>query len=202
MGKTTLILGVTGNIASGKSQVAELLRQRGASVLSADQLAREVVAPGTRLLKALASEFGEKIIREDASLDRELLGRLVFADEARRQRLNALLHPAIARLAEEHLATLVASGPPLVVYEAPLLFEAGAESRVDKVLVVTISSVLQVERLMARDHCSLLEAQRRIAAQMPQQQKVARADYLIDNSGSFTELEQAVADLWQRLVKD
>ncbi len=202
MGNATLILGVTGNIASGKSMVAELLQKKGALLLSADQLAREVVAPGTRLLDELISQFGSEILQADGSLDREHLGRLVFADEAARRRLNALLHPAIARLAEQRLAVLSASGAPLVVYEAPLLFEAGAEKRVDKVLVIRIDPELQLRRLIVRDQCDAAEARRRIDAQMPQQEKAARADYLIENSGGLEELERAVDNLWVELIAD
>jgi dephospho-CoA kinase len=200
MGNVNLILGVTGNIACGKSCVAEILCNKGATLLSADQLAREVVMPGTVLLDELVSQFGTQILTADGSLDRDNLGRRVFADETARLRLNVLLHPAIATLAEERLAELVASGAELIVYEAPLLFEAGAEGRVDKVLVVTINPEQQLRRLIARDHFDEIEAKKRIAAQMSQQEKAARADFLIDNSGSLAELECAVEKLWQKLT--
>lgn len=195
-----MILGVTGNIASGKSLVAELLRRRGARVLSADQLAREIVAPGSALLAELAELFGAEVIGSDGGLNREILADIVFADEGARQRLNALLHPAIGRLAEERLAQLAASAAPLIVYEAPLLYEAGAEGRVDKVLVVTVSPKVQLERLCRRDRLDEEAASQRVAAQMPQADKVARADYLVDNSGSRAELEQRVERLWRELV--
>ncbi len=200
MRKTTLILGITGNIASGKSLVAELLRRRGAVLLSADQLARDVVAPGSQLLDELADEFGRQILASDGSLDRKALADLVFADDAARDRLNSLLHPAIGQLAESRLAALRQTAAPLIVYEAPLLFEAGAQGRVDRVLVVTITPALQLKRLMERDHLTPEEAQQRIDAQMPQGEKVARADYLIDNSGSRAELERLVEKLWLRLT--
>lgn len=200
MGNTLLILGITGNIASGKSVAAELMRKKGAVLLSADQLAREVVEPGASLLSELTTMFGPQILTADGVLDRDGLGRLIFADEAARQRLNALLHPAIAELAEQRLAVLAKSGASLVVYEAPLLFEAGADRRVDKVLVVTIDSALQLQRLIERDHLDPAEAQRRIESQMSQEEKAARADYLIDNSGSIRELELKVEKLWYELV--
>jgi dephospho-CoA kinase len=194
-----LILGITGNIASGKSRVAELLRNRGAAVLSADQLARELVEPGSHLLDELVVMFGAQILSEDGGLDRESLGQLVFADEDARHRLNRLLHPAIAQLSEQRLTALVESGAALVVYEAPLLFEAGAEKRVDKVLVVTVEPDIQLRRLIERDLLDEPAAQMRIAAQMPQREKVLRADYLIDNSGSFADLDRAVDKLWIEL---
>ena len=200
MGKRVLILGVTGNIACGKSSVVALLERKGAAVLSADQLAREVVAPGTALLQQLVQTFGTRILASDGRLDREILARLVFAEAGARQRLNALMHPAIGQLAEKRLAELSATGVPLIVYEAPLLFEAGAEKRVDRVLVVTIDSSEQLRRLVLRDGLEADEARRRMAAQMAQEEKVARADYLIDNSGSPVELEAKVDQLWKRLT--
>jgi len=200
MGKLILILGITGSIASGKSLVTELLRKKGAAVLSADQLARELVEPGSRLLAELVIRFGSAILTADGKLDREGLGRLVFADEGERQSLNALLHPAIAQLSEQRLTELVKSGVPLVAYEAPLLFEAGGEQRVDKVLVVTVDAAVQLQRLIARDQLDEATARMRIAAQMSQQEKIARADYLIDNSGSLDDLEKEVDRLWVELV--
>jgi len=200
MGKTTLILGVTGSIASGKSLVAELLRQKGAVVLSADQLAREVVAPGSKTLAALVERFGPQILTTTGALDRERLGCLVFADVEARKNLNELMHPAIAQLAEERLAEMTQTGAPLVVYEAPLLYEAGAEQRVDKVLVVTAAPEVQLERLLQRDRLDVNAAQQRIAAQMPQAEKAARADYRIDNSVGLLELELLVDQLWVELT--
>ena len=199
MGNRNLILGITGSIASGKSLVAELLHKRGAAVLSADQLAREVVEPGSPVLDSLVLQFGEEILTRAGELDRENLGRLVFADEDARQRLNALLHPAIAELSERRLFELVKSGAALIVYEAPLLYEAGAEKRVDKVVVVTVDPEVQLQRIVARDQLDESAARLRVAAQMPQEEKVARADYVIDNSGSITDLEKEVVRLWHEL---
>ncbi len=195
-----MILGITGSIASGKSLVAELLRKRGAAVLSADQLARELVEPGSPLLDELVLLFGVRILAADGALDRKSLGHLVFTDEAARQRLNGLLHPAIAQLSAQRLASLAKSGTALVVYEAPLLFEAGAEKRVDKVLVVTVDPEVQLQRLVQRDNLSLSAAHQRISTQMAQSKKATRADYLIDNSGSLADLEQKLDRLWLELV--
>ncbi|WP_020677188.1 dephospho-CoA kinase [Geopsychrobacter electrodiphilus] len=200
MGKTILILGITGSIATGKSLVTELLRQKGAAVLSADQLARDVVAPGTETLAALVKMFGPQILTRAGALDRECLGRLVFADAEARQKMNKLMHPAIAQLAEDRLAVLAQTGVALVVYEAPLLYEAGAEKRVDKVLVVTLDPGLQLSRLVERDHLDVGEALQRIQAQMSQAEKKTRADYLIDNSGSLHDLQIQVDRLWAKLV--
>ncbi len=165
-------------------------------MLSADQLARELVEPGSPLLDRLVIIFGVEILTENGELDRDNLGRLVFDDEEARQKLNALLHPAIAALSEQRLAELVKSGATLIAYEAPLLFEARAEQRVDKVLVVTVDPDVQLQRIVERDRLDEPAARLRVAAQMSQQEKAARADYLIDNSGSFTDLEREVDRLW------
>lgn len=196
----TLVLGITGGIASGKSYVAALFAERGAVAVSADQLAREAVAPGSAALAALVEAFGATILDAAGGLDREGLGRRVFAGATARERLNAITHPAIARLAGERLQALRARQVPLVVYEAPLLFEAGAEGRVDRVLVVVADPAVQCRRLAERDHLDAGEIAARLAAQWPQAQKVARADYVIDNSGSRDETRRQVAALHELLL--
>jgi dephospho-CoA kinase len=198
--KMTLVLGVTGGIASGKSSVTAIFAELGAVVVSADQLAREAVAPGSPALSQLVAVFGPGILTADGELDREVLGRLVFADPTAREQLNAITHPAIARLAETRLHTLRESGAPLVIYEAPLLFEAGAGKRVDAVLVVTIDPALQQARLAERDHLGPGEAQARIGAHWPQAEKVARADFVIDNSGPPDETRRQVEALYGQLL--
>ncbi|MFO7766851.1 MAG: dephospho-CoA kinase [Pelovirga sp.] len=194
-----MILGVTGNIASGKSSVCRELARRGALVVDADQLAREVVEPGSPVLEQLVSGFGEDILKTDGSLDREFLGDLVFSDPVARRRLNAIIHPAIAALSRQRLQQL-RDTTPLVIYEAPLLYEVGAEARVDKVLLVTIDPEVQLTRLMERDGLDKKSARQRIAAQMPQEQKAARADYLIDNSASHKETVAQIERLWPVLM--
>ena len=193
----TLILGVTGNIASGKSTVAKELARRGATVLDADQLAREVVESGSSVLKKLVKLFGTEILQQDGDLDRDRLGQMVFADVKVRAMLNQIMHPEIAKKSVEQLQQLQNNPDlPLIVYEAPLLFEVGAESRVDKVLVVKIDPEEQLKRLMSRDGLSEERAQQRMSSQMTQQQKLERADYIIDNSGSLAETQQQIDALW------
>ncbi len=199
----TLILGVTGNIASGKSTIVGAFAKLGAAVLDADQVARDVVAPGSPVLQQLLERFGADILLEDGQLDREALGGIVFADQVARQDLNGIMHPAIGQLAVERLQKLKKMpGLPLIVYEAPLLFEAGAEGRVDQVLVVKIEPQLQLQRLMQRDHLDEVAALQRIAVQMSQEEKLSRADYVIDNSGTVEEVLRQVEDLWRELVPD
>ena len=196
-----LVLGITGNIASGKSTIARTFAERGAVVVDADQLARDVVAPGSPVLQQLVTRFGAEVVLSNGRLDRERLAQIIFADAAARQDLNAIIHPAIARLAIERLQQLrQADGVPLVIYEAPLLFEAGAEDRVDKVLVVKIDPQVQLLRLKQRDGLDDASARQRIAAQMAQEEKLARADYVIDNSGSVEDAARQVARLWDELL--
>lgn len=195
-----MVLGITGGIATGKSTVAALLGECGAPVVSADQLAREAVAPGSDTLAALVAHFGNGIVAPDGRLDRAALAALVFADGRLRAELERITHPAIGRLAEARLAQLRAGGAPLVVYEAPLLFEAGAAGRVDKVLVVTAAPAVQLARLLARGGIDRAEAEARIAAQLPQAEKAERADFVIDNSGTPEQLRTAVFELYRRLL--
>ncbi|PLX86270.1 MAG: dephospho-CoA kinase [Desulfuromonas sp.] len=195
-----MILGITGGIASGKSTVTDVFRSLGAAVVSADELSREVVRPGTPTLERIVQAFGPGILRSDGTLDRKALGEIVFSDPAMRERLNAITHPAIAARAEERLRSLVLEGERLIVYEAPLLFEAGAEKRVDEVLVVTVDEPTQLERLMARDGIGEAEARGRVAAQMPQAEKASRADFVIYNSGDRQAAAEEVKALFRRLV--
>jgi len=203
MSKKPLILGVTGNIASGKSTVARELKKRGADYVDADQLARDVVKVGTKTLEALVGEFGREILQSDGSLDRDRLGQMVFADTKVRATLERIVHPEIARRSVELLQNLkMRTDIPLVVYEAPLLYEVGAESRVDKVLVVRVDPEEQLRRLMVRDGLSEAAAQQRMDAQMVQQEKVKRADYVVDNSGSIEKIRDQIDLLWTRIFID
>lgn len=195
-----MILGVTGGIACGKTLVTHIFRQLGAAVVSADELAREVVAPGSPTLARLLEQFGPEILLPSGELNRAALGALIFADPEARAALNAITHPAIAALSVARLAQLKAADWPLVVYEAPLLYEAGAEGRVDAVLVVTVPEPLQLQRLMARDQLSEAAARERIAAQYPQAEKAARADYVIANDDSVAALEAKIRELFFRLA--
>lgn len=195
-----MILGVTGGIASGKSTVTRALADLGAVVVSADELAREVVRPGSPILARLAQRFGREILLPDGNLNRKALAALVFTDARARSDLNGIIHPAIAELSRQRLRGLQAERHSLIVYEAPLLFEAGAEDRVDAVLAVTVREELQLQRLIDRDGLSPEEARARIAAQMPQQEKAARADYVIDNSGPPEETRLRIRTLFAHLT--
>ena len=195
-----MILGITGNIASGKSFVADIFVECGAILVSADLLAREVVTPGSPTLASLVDAFGLDILTAGGSLDREVMAQKVFVDPLARHHLESIIHPAIAHLADCRLTELKNSPHDLIVYEAPLLFEVGAEGRVDKVLVVVIDPALQMERLLQRDKLSETEARQRADAQWPQADKVQRADFVIDNSGSLEQTRSAVTSLYDYLA--
>ncbi len=197
-----MVLGLTGGIASGKSFVADCLVESGAILVSADELAREVVNPGSPTLAKLVEAFGLDILTESGNLDRGIMAQKVFADPTARHKLESIVHPAIAHLAECRLEDLKKLPHDLIVYEAPLLFEAGAEGRVDQVLVVIVSPETQMKRLLERDEIGETEAMQRIAAQWPQADKVQRADYVIDNSGSKEQTRLMVESLYHHLTTE
>lgn len=198
----TRVLGVTGGIASGKSMVADCMSELGAAVVSADAIAREVVAPGGEVLQKLVALFGENILNPAGRLARERLAEIVFRDAAKRSQLNEVMHPAIAAVSAQRLRDLRAGGSGLVIYEAPLLFEAGAESRVDEVLMVFITPDIQLDRLCARDSISRDVARARVASQWRQHEKILRADYVIDNSGPVEATRSHVRALHDYLTDD
>lgn len=194
------IIGLTGGIASGKSSVARLLERLGAAVIDADQLARDAVLPGTPAHAAIVAEFGENILLDDGTLDREALGTTVFRDPEARRRLEAIVHPAIRRLAEVRLQQLRDKGVEIAVYMAPLLIEAGAVERVDEVWVVYLDRTNQLERLMKRDRLSEEDAVRRIESQMPLDVKRLYGKVVIDNNGVWESTERQVMDIWAKEV--
>lgn len=196
-----MTVGLTGGIACGKSTVAALLRRLGAEVVSADEIAREVVAPGTEALGEIAREFGAEVLNPDGTLDRGRLRRKVFADESARKKLEAITHPRIRERALERLRDAAQRGAPLAVYEAPLLFENGVHLWLRPVIVVACDRQAQLARLEARDGLTREEAERHLAAQMPLEEKRRLADFVIENSGSLDELSHKVKELWNRLVK-
>ncbi|MDX6695411.1 MAG: dephospho-CoA kinase [Blastocatellia bacterium] len=195
-----LRVGLTGSIAVGKTFVAATLAELGCHVLDADQTAREVVAGGTRGLQAIVAAFGEDVLAPDNTLDRARLGALVFADEKQRQLLNSILHPLIIERQDEQLRQWAAIDPEGIgVIDAALMIESGGYKRFDKLIVVHCRPELQLERLMARNNLAREDAARRIAAQMPQDEKKLYADYLIDTSEGFEQTRQATERVYQEL---
>jgi dephospho-CoA kinase len=205
----TRIVGLTGGIGSGKSTVARRLAALGAVVLDADAIVHALQAPGQPLVDEIAAAFGPEVRDAQGGLDRAKVADLVFRDPAKRQRLNALVHPRVGVEMARRMEAARAAGAPLVVLDIPLLFETrktgtGTASRVgfDAIVVVWVPEAVQVERTVARDGCSRDDALRRVRAQMPLDEKRALADHVIDNSGSTAETERQVDALWARLAGD
>jgi dephospho-CoA kinase len=193
------LIGLTGGIASGKSTLAAALRARGVPVLDADALSRAAVAPGSPALAEIERAFGRGVLAADGSLDRRRMGALVFADEAARRRLEAIVHPAVRRAMAEETARLSAGGHDLAFYDTPLLFEVGLEATLDAVVVVWAPPEAQRARLATRDGLGPAEAEARLAAQLPIDEKARRADFVVENVGAAAELgpkaDRLLADL-------
>jgi dephospho-CoA kinase len=194
-------IGLTGGIAGGKSAVAAILDELGAHVIVADEIAREQVAPGGAVLGALVSEFGRGILRDDGTLDRRRLGRDVFDDPVKLERLNAITHPALVREIIARMESLGSRDPEgVVVLDAALLLDWDLAEAFDLVLSVHAPAGLRVARLVSAGLAED-EARARIAAQLDDARFAAAADEVIDNSGTLEELRDAVLDVWERVVR-
>ena len=195
------VIGLSGGIASGKSSVANILEKCGAVVVDADLLAREVVAPGEPAYHDITEAFGTTVLRPDGTLDRTALGKLVFADVAARKVLERITHPRIAERAARRIEEERQRETNVLFYVVPLLIEAGLVSTVDEVWLVSVDKEVQINRLMKRDAIPREEALRKIAAQMPLQEKAAYADVIIDNNGLPDETARNVMLEWNRLLE-
>lgn len=192
--------GLTGSIAVGKSFVSKVLAELGCRVLDADEAARRVVEPGTPGLRALVGHFGAEILKPDGTLDRERLGALIFADAARRELLNSLLHPLIIAAQDAELGRWEEADPRgIAVVDAALMIESGGYRRFDKLIVVHCRPEIQLERLMRRNQLSRAEAERRVGAQMPQAEKLRYADYTIDTSDGFDDTRARTEAVYREL---
>jgi dephospho-CoA kinase len=194
------VVGLTGGIASGKSSVAGILRAKGVPVLDADEVAREVVAPGTDGLRQLVATFGEEVLDEAGALDRGAMRRRIAADPVARRQLEAITHPAIRLTIAERLATLAAEGHPVAVVEAALMVETGSYRLYPALIVVGCDPQLQVERVMARDGVDEAEARAMLATQLPLADKEAVATHVIRNDGSLDALRARVDEVWAELT--
>jgi len=194
-----MLIGLTGGIACGKTTVARMLTAKGAMVIDADQVARDVVCAGSEGHRAVKAAFGSEIIAADGQLDRARLGAIVFGDPKARQRLEAITHPLIAKLSMERLGAALSSGAPLVVYDAALLVESGRADQFRPLVVVKTTRALQIERLMSRDGLDSNAAHARLASQMDIEAKAALADHVIDNTGTLDDTQSQVDHLWQSL---
>lgn len=197
-----LKVGLTGSIAVGKSYVCSVFRELGAFVIDADQIARDVVARGTPGLRRIVEEFGEEVIARDGSLDRKKLAEIVFNDEEKRLRLNAIVHPLVINEQDRILSEIEATHrSAIVIVEAALMIESGGFRRFDRLIVVWCRPEIQIQRLMSRDGLTRDEAEKRIAAQMPQSEKMRYADFLIDTSEGFESTRKQCEDVYAELKK-
>ncbi|QRG68973.1 dephospho-CoA kinase [Brevibacillus choshinensis] len=190
-----MILGLTGGIATGKSTVTAMLRERGIPVIDADQIAREVVEAGKPAYEAIVRHFGREILLSDGQIDRKKLGEVVFSDEAERQKLNAIVHPEVRRVMRKEAEAAEAGGAEIVFMDIPLLFESKLQYMVEKIVVVYAPPDMQLARMMERDELEEEQATKRLRAQFPIDQKKTEADFLIDNSTSREETERQVEKL-------
>lgn len=197
-----LKVGLTGSIAVGKSFVVSVLAELGAVVFDADKIAHSVMEPGRTAYADLVTEFGEGILGPDGVIDRLKLGPIVFADADRRRRLNEIVHPRVIEEQNRLLAAAEAHQPDgICIVDAALMIESGGYKRFDKLIVVHCDRETQVARLMARNQITREDAERRISAQMPSEEKRRYADYEIDTSGTFEETRQRVIAVYQQLLQ-
>ena len=196
-----LVVGLTGGIGSGKSEVARRLAALGAVVIDADAIAREVVAPGTSGLRQVVAEFGDGVLAPDGSLDRDRLAAEVFGDDDARSRLNSIVHPLIGACMIERTAAAGEADPQaVVVNDVPLLVEGGLSDRYDVVVVVDVDPETQLRRLVEQRGMTEADARARMAVQATREQRLAVADLVVDNTGDLDELARSVRQVWADLA--
>jgi dephospho-CoA kinase len=197
-----LKVGLTGSIAVGKSFVLSVLRELGCATFDADKIAHSVMEQGRPAYEDIVREFGREVLSEDGTIDRAKLGAIVFADDARRKRLNEIVHPRVIEEQDRLLRDVEKTTPrSIVVIDAALIIESGGYKRFDKLIVAFCDREIQIERLMRRNGITRQDAERRIAAQMSSDEKRRYADYEIDTSGSFDQTRQTVTEVFDQLVE-
>ena len=198
-----LLVGLTGGVATGKSTVSVMFRALGCVIIDADLLAREVVEPGQPAYREIVEAFGPGVLQPDGGLDRKALGAVVFADSARRRRLEAITHPRIRERFAARLAELAGQGfDGIVIFDAPVMIESGNYRTMDRLVVVTSDEASQVARQQARDVLGEAGARRRVESQMPLAEKARLADYVVDNSGDLAATEAQVGEVHRALLKN
>jgi dephospho-CoA kinase len=197
-----LLIGLTGNIASGKSTVSRRFVERGATLIDADLLARQAVGVGTLAYGQIVGRWGDAVLAADSSLDRDALRERVFSDPAELEALNRIVHPEVSRLRDELLAEARRRGDRIVVCDIPLLFERHLADEFDRIVLVDAPRPVRLERLVRDRGLAEAEAMSMIAAQMPAELKRARADYVIDNIGTVAELTARADEVWDALERD
>jgi dephospho-CoA kinase len=195
-------IALTGGIATGKSHVRAEFERLGTPTIDSDVLAREAAAPGTSGLAAIVARFGRDVLAADGALDRRKLGRIVFADDRARHDLEAIIHPVVRQATDAWFASLDSATYPLAIADVPLLYEGGRDKDFDAVIVAACDPETQVRRVMTRDGLTEADARQRLAAQLPIEEKVRRADYVIRTDGSIEETNRQVGEVLSRLRRD
>ncbi|MDT8859429.1 dephospho-CoA kinase [Alkalihalobacillus sp. MEB130] len=193
-----MLIGLTGGIASGKSTVSKMIQAKGIPIIDADQIAREVVEPGTKALQLISEHFGQGVLNEDGTLARKKLGAIIFEQPKERDILNQIVHPAVRNRMNELKDQYIHEGHQTIVFDIPLLYESDLFSLVDKVLLVFVDEATQLLRLVARDQAGESDARRRISSQIPLKQKRKRADAIIDNSGTIEETKNQLETIFRQ----
>jgi dephospho-CoA kinase len=197
-----IVIGLTGGIGTGKSEVARILQDLGAVIINADQVGHKAYIPHSEIWQEVVKAFGEDILQPSGEIDRKKLGGIVFSDPEHLARLNRIMHPRMAKMVAERIKLLAEQGKSVVVVEAAILFEAGWDSLVDEVWSTGSPEELVIGRLQARNGLSEEEARRRIGAQMSASERRRRSNVVIDNSGDLADLERAIQSLWNNRVKE
>jgi dephospho-CoA kinase len=196
----TVVIGLTGGIASGKSTVSKMFREKGIRVVDADQIAREVVEVGKPAYQKIVETFGEEILQADQTINREKLGALIFADEKKREQLNQIVHPAIRKEMLKQSQEEKEKHAKVVVLDIPLLFESNLTHLVDKTILVYVDEETQLKRLMKRNDLSEKDAKLRISSQLPLKEKIRLSDEVINNNGSIEETQTQLQQLIRKFV--
>ncbi|MHA6260644.1 dephospho-CoA kinase [Sporosarcina sp. CAU 1771] len=193
-----MIIGLTGSIASGKTTVSNMLKEKGFPIVDADEIARLVVEPGTEVMLKIQAAFGDIVFKNDGTLNREKLGEIIFGDKTEREKLNAIIHPAIRAEMLRQKNEWITNGSNTIIMDIPLLFESKLGHFVDKILVVSVTPEIQKQRLMSRNELTEADASARIASQLPIHQKEEGADAVIYNNGTVQESENQLNAILSR----
>lgn len=196
-----IIVGVTGSIGTGKTTVAGIFRRMGAVVIDADEISHQLIYPGRPAWKKIVSAFGKIILRRDHFIDRKVLGRKVFSDSRQLKKLSGIIHPLVYKEIRERIAKIKRSDPSsVVILDVPLLLESGGQKHIDKLIVATAPRGVQLKRACGKFGLSRSDVLRRIKAQMPLNDKVKAADFVIDNGGSIISTAKQSRAIWKKLV--
>lgn len=194
----SLVIGLTGSIATGKSTIANMFKELNIEVIDADLIAREVVEPGKPAYLEIVKTFGEAILNENKELNRKALGQIVFNDEDKRKKLNEIVHPAIRKEMLAQRDKLIELNHPAIVMDIPLIYESGLEDYVEKIIVAYVNEKTQLKRLIERDQCTKEEALSRINSQINIEEKAKKADAIIDNNGTIEASYKQLVDLLEK----